>query len=107
MAFKFKSQATEDLLMLQAHAQQVLQLIGKDAAHSGILEPRDMPAALATLRDLPEPSAPVDEEAPAPQGEDEQEPAPTDGISLRKRAWPFVQMIERAQAANQAIVWGV
>lgn len=107
MSVKFKSQATEDLLMLQAHAQQVLQLIGKDAAHSGILEPRDMPAALATLRDLPEPSAQVDEVAPAPQDEDELEPAPTDGISLRKRAWPFVQMIERAQAANQPIVWGV
>lgn len=107
MAFKFKSQATEDLLMLHAHAQQVLQLIGKDAAHSGILEPQDMPAALATLKALPEPANQVDDTGPASLEEDEQEPAPTEGISLRKRAWPLVQMIERAQAARQPIVWGV
>lgn len=107
MSVKFKSQATEDLLMLQAHAQQVLQLIGKDAAGSGILEPQDMPAALATLRNLPEPSAEVVESAPAAQDDDDLEPAPTEGVSLRKRAWPFVQMIERAHAARQPIVWGV
>lgn len=107
MAFKFRSQATEDLLMLQAHAQQVLQLIGKDAAGSGILTPQDMPAALATLRALPEPNAQVDEASAAAQDEDDKEPAPGESVSLRKRAWPFVQMIERAQLANQPIVWGV
>jgi hypothetical protein len=107
MTFKFKSQATQDLVMLQASAQQVLQLIGKDAAGSGILEPQDMPAALATLRDLPEPGGQDDEGALRGQDEDAVEPAPSEGISLRKRAWPFVQMIERAHAANKPIVWGV
>jgi hypothetical protein len=107
MAFKFKSQATSDLLMLSAHAQALLQHIGKSAEGSGILTPQEMPAALATLKALPgdEPSA---EEAQAKSDESAQDQGPAEGmVSLRQRAWPLVQMIERAHAADKPIVWGV
>jgi hypothetical protein len=108
MTFKFKSQAAQDLVMLQSHAQQLLQLIGKDAAASGILEPQDMTATLAVLKALPAPEA-----APAQADKGEHDDAPSDQgsegqqVSLRQRAWPLIQMIERAQAANKPIVWGV
>ena len=29
-----------------------------------------------------------------------------EGISLRQRAWPLVEMMRRALAENQPIVWG-
>ena len=47
---KFKSQATGDLVMVQATAQAVLQLLGKSADGPGIIEPADMPQALRILR---------------------------------------------------------
>ena len=30
-----------------------------------------------------------------------------DAVSLRQRAWPLMQMIERSQAENREITWGV
>ena len=33
--------------------------------------------------------------------------APREGVSLRQRAWPMVEMMKRAHAAGKEIVWGV
>lgn len=106
MSVTFKSKATGDLFMVSVHAEALLEPLGKTGRQPGILTVEQMPAALNTLRSLPD-DAP--EEAPEDDDEDQ---APTaaknaDGVSLRKRAWPFVKMIEEAQAANEPIVWGV
>jgi len=104
MTFKFKSQATSDLLMLSAHAQALLQHIGKSTDAKGILTPQEMPAALTALKSLP-----GDEDAAEPttprDGQDE--PPDEAAVDLRRRAWPLIQMIEAAQAAKEPIVWGV
>lgn len=106
MAITFKSKATGDLVMVSAHADAMLNALGKpllSVEPKGILEVRDMPAALAALQGLPS-----EVPQPAEQDEDENLPKPVDEpVSLRKRAWPLIQMIERAQAANEPIVWGV
>ena len=110
MSITFKSQATGDLFMLQAHAEALLKLLGKTPAPQGILEVKDISAALATLRALSD-EVP---KAPPPEGDEDvelvQPPEPAfvdEPVSLRKRAWPLMQMIERAQAADKPIVWGV
>lgn len=106
MPITFKSKATGNLVMVSAHADALLQSLGKpplSASPQGILEPQDMPVALAILNGLPTDVPPPDaaqEDDEAPRGADEP-------VSLRKRAWPLIQMIERAQAANEPIVWGV
>ena len=113
MPITFKSQAAGDLVMLQASAEAVLSLLGKTAQEPGILEPKDMPAALAVLKGLP-----ADELEPAPDTaagapDDATEPLAQDPafadepVTLRQRAWPLVRMIERALAENKPIVWGV
>mgnify|MGYP000261060064 CR=1 FL=1 len=113
MAVKFKSQATGDLVMVQAHALALLKVIGKADAGKGILEPADMPAALVTLRALPDgvdaSSAAQDGSPQDPLGEPAAEPVgfQDETVSLRKRAWPLIKMIEEAQAAGKPIVWGV
>ena len=33
--------------------------------------------------------------------------APRDGVTLRQRAWPLVEMMKRSSAENADIVWGV
>ena len=115
MPITFKSQATGDLLMLQASAEALLSLLGKDAAQPGILETKDMPAALALLQGLPadEPET-VDQrgmaadDAADPSDERSADRAFADEpVTLRQRAWPLVRMIERALAEDKPIVWGV
>jgi hypothetical protein len=109
---KFKSQATGDLVMVQAHASAVLRLLGKSAEGQGILVPEDMPAALATLKALPDQddrkAAQADLSGEPDEGQPSIEPTFQDeAVSLRHRAWPLVQMIERALAEGKPIVWGV
>lgn len=109
MSIVFKSKATGDLFMVSRHAEQVLARINKSAIQAGILQPHEMPHALAVLRQLPDLTLPDDQEDQVRlDGLESVDGIPmSDGISLRKRAWPLVCMIESAMAANQAIVWGV
>jgi Domain of unknown function (DUF1840) len=112
----FKSKATGDLLMVNAHAEQILGLLNKTAAQPGIFQVHEMPEVIAVLSSLPDLSpsdAANDQENtdnPDHQGLTATNPSEvpmSEGISLRKRAWPLLQMIEASRAANQVIVWGV
>ena len=116
MTITFKSQASADLIMLQASADALLSRLGKQASEQGILEPKDMPAALATLRGLPPDEADVgsapastdSEDAGADGGDEPRDPAFADEpVTLRQRAWPLIQMIERSLEAGKPVVWGV
>jgi hypothetical protein len=116
MTVKFQSQATGDLVMIQKHAHAVLKLIGKSEDGPGILETGDMPAALNVLKGLPhDPERPKKPERQAQADTEEdsdfhemREPDFIDeAISLRKRAWPLVTMIERAMHEGKPIVWNV
>ena len=117
MAVTFKSQATGNLVMVSAHAEALLKLLGKTATEPGILEVADMPRALATLRAL-EPDllpdqpaqAGADTQADSDAGKREDKPPvgfQDEPVSLRQRAAPFIRLIEQAQADGKPIVWGV
>ncbi|HET6788067.1 MAG TPA: DUF1840 family protein [Aquabacterium sp.] len=105
----FKSKATGDLWMVSAHAQALLDGLNKRGDAAGILRVEEMAAALATLKALPDEPArdpdldPDDEGVHEPRHPDPEQ----DGVSLRKRAWPLIRMIEQSLAANEPIVWGV
>lgn len=102
MIYKFKSKAAGDVIMLGPNGDRVLELIGKPRGGPGILEPKDMSAAVAALQVAIE----ADDAARAVPA-DEQDPASRpEAISLRQRAWPLVEMIRRAQAADEPIIWG-
>lgn len=118
MPITFKSQATGNLVMLSAHAEALLRLLGKTAVEPGILEVVDMPRALATLRALdpdPQPEVPsqraVDDEQGAQADRPPADPPAVgfqdEPVSLRQRAAPFIRLIEQAQAGGKPIVWGV
>jgi hypothetical protein len=97
MIYKFKSPATGDLIMLGPQGDQLLRLLGREPAPSGIIEPAAMPAALAALQ-----AAIAAAEVPTEAAEDGAPP-----VALRQRLWPMVEMLRRAQAADQPVVWGV
>jgi hypothetical protein len=100
--YKFKSKAAGDVIMMGPNGDQVLRLIGKEPAAKGIIEPAAMPAAMAALE-----QAIAADDAARKAAADDRNDAPQDRVSLRQRAWPLVEMMKRAQAANQEIVWGV
>ena len=97
MIYKFKSAATGDLIMLGAHGDQLLQLLGREPAPRGIIDAADMPAVSAALL-----AAIARDESPM-QNEEAAQPA----VGLRQRLWPMIEMLRRAQAADAAVVWGV
>jgi regulator of protease activity HflC (stomatin/prohibitin superfamily) len=107
MLFKFKSKAAGDLIMLEPNGRRVLEIIGKEAQPKGIILPEQMPAAAAALE-----AAIAKEEADQKAMVEEalakgEAPPRFEGVSLRQRAVPFLDMLRRCQKANQEIVWGV
>ncbi len=108
MIYKFKSKAAGDVIMMGPNGDQVLRLIGKEPAPKGIIEPADMAAAIAAIEQAiaAEEAARAAAKADAGQGKDKND-GPHDKVSLRQRAWPLVEMLKRALAAHQEIVWGV
>jgi hypothetical protein len=107
MIYKFKSKAAGDVIMTGPVGDDMLRAIGKAPAASGIIEVAAMAAAVAALE-----QAVAGDEAGRTQAEQEaaaegRKPAPREGVSLRQRAWPMVEMMKRSLAENADIVWGV
>lgn len=108
MLYKFKSKASGDLIMLEPNARQVLRIVGKYSEDGrGILLPGQIPAAIAALQ-----AAMTEEEARHKVAREEalsrgESPPEQEGVSLRQRATPFIDMLRRCHAADKEIVWGV
>ena len=107
MIYKFKSKAAGDVIMMGPTGDDVLRLIGKSPAPKGIIEHGMMGAAITALE-----QAVAADEAARAQAEKEaaaegQKLAPREGVSLRQRAWPLVEMMKRSRAEGADIVWGV
>jgi hypothetical protein len=105
MIYKFRSKAAADLIMTAPVADRMLALIGKGPSAKGIIEVAELPGAIEALERAVK--------AEAPQGANEDDDAGAapgasgDHVSLRRRMWPMVEMMKRAQAGNEPIVWGV
>jgi hypothetical protein len=107
MIYKFKSKAAGDVIMMGPTGDEVLRVIGKAASAQGIIEVAAMPAAVAAI----EQAVAADEAARAQAERDAaaegRKLAPREGVALRQRAWPLVEMMKRSMAENADIVWGV
>ena len=107
MLYKFKSKATGDLIMLEPQGQQILKILGKTPGPKGILEPAEMPAAIAALQAAVQREEAAREQAIAEaQAKGEATPR-AEGIALRQRVVPFIDMLRRAHAEEADVVWGV
>ena len=101
MIYKFKSKAAGDLIMLGPQGDQMLRLLGREPSSQGIIELGAMASAITAL----EAAIAADEAARRESGADEDDAK--QGISLRRRLWPMVEMLRRCQAEGHAIVWGL
>jgi hypothetical protein len=107
MIYKFKSKAAGDVIMMGPAGDDVLRLIGKTPAAQGIIDVAAMPAAIKAIE-----QAIAADEAARAQAEQEAvaagaKLAPRDGITLRQRAWPLVEMMKRSIGEKADVVWGV
>jgi Domain of unknown function (DUF1840) len=104
MLYKFKSKAAGDVIMLGPNGDQVMRILGRDPAPKGIIEVAAMPSAIGAL----EAAIVAAEHAAAdPADPGVAQATPADRVSLRQRAWPLIEMMKRAHAAGEPIVWGV
>jgi hypothetical protein len=107
MIYKFKSKAGSDVIMLSAHGDQMLTLLGREPSAKGLVDVPDLAAAIAALE-----QAVAADEAHFAQAQAEAEaanqPLPRRiGISLHQRAWPLIELLRRSQKAGQPLFWGV
>ncbi|MFZ3124592.1 MAG: DUF1840 domain-containing protein [Acidovorax sp.] len=105
MLYKFKSRAAPDLIMLEPHGRQILQIIGKTPGTSGIITAAQIPGAMAAL----EAAVAADEAlaADAQEAADDDDGAERpDTVRLRQRAAPFLEMLRRSVAEEHDVVWG-
>jgi hypothetical protein len=102
MAITFTTKASGDVTMLDAHAKQVLGLIGKDFGTRGVITASEAAAAAAKLRA-------AGSAAGQRLNEDQEkaaEAAGADTVPLGTRALPFIEMLEAAASKNKDILWG-
>ena len=107
MIYKFKSKAAGDVIMMGPSGDDVLRAIGRSPSPQGIFEVDAMPAAMQAIEAAIAADETARAEAEAKAKENGEKLPPRDGVSLRQRAWPLVEMMKRAHAANEPIVWGV
>ena len=107
MIYKFKSKAAGDVIMTGPAGDDVLRLMGKAAAAQGIIEAGSMTAAIAALEQAVAADEQAREQAESEAKADGKKLGTREGISLRQRAWPLVEMMKRSMAEKADIVWGV
>lgn len=109
MLYEFKSKATGTVVMTQKVAERLLAIVGKSPGPTGIFVPAQMPQAIAALE-----AAVAAERAQGPaEAPDDDARDPDDeargarAITLAQRAWPLIEMLKAALAAEREITWGV
>ena len=107
MLYRFKSQATADVVMLEPNARQLLDIVGKAPGPQGIITVDQIPAAVSALE------AAVGREHEQRHNGDQfaadkhEEPAEREHVALHQRAAPLIDMLKRAAAEGKDVVWGV
>ena len=104
--YKFKSKAGADVLMLGEPGNRLLALLGKEPAPQGIFEKAQLPGYLARL----EQALAEDEAAFVKSQADARaagEPVPRrEGVSLRQRAWPLIELMRQSLKEGADVIWG-
>jgi len=104
MLYKFKSKATGDLIMLGPNGDQLMRLLGREPAARGIIEVTAMAEARQRIEQALAEAEAAARDAKATGDEDDRA---REAVGLRQRVWPMLQMLERAEAAQEPVVWGV
>ncbi|MFT4267468.1 MAG: DUF1840 domain-containing protein [Xenophilus sp.] len=107
MLYRFKSQASAEVVMLEANARQLLDIIGKPAASAGVITVDQMAGAMAALEAAVAREARDGKHNRDPNAvDDHDEQAERQRVSLHQRATPLLNMLRESLAEKRDIVWG-
>lgn len=108
MLYRFKSRNAGDVIMLEPNGRQVLEIIGKEPAAQGIVLVEQMPQAMAALRAAvaQEELAFAQAKAAFEAGQSRESPE-GEGVSLRQRTLPFLELLRISHQHGDPVVWGV
>jgi len=99
MLVKFKSDAG-DMTMFGDVAVALLKMMGQTGALPGALLAKDVPVALERLK-----RGAVTATAPAPAGKESGHHDDEPVVSLKNRAFPLVELLERCVKMNCDLIW--
>ena len=107
MLYRFQSRATPPFVMLEVHARQLFDIIGKAPAREGIITTDQIPAAIAALEGAMARESRNAHNADdyAVEGHDNE--AEKQHIGVRQRAAPLLHMLKDSLAAGKDVTWGV
>jgi hypothetical protein len=105
MIYQFHSKAGPDVIMLSDLSQRIFDILDHPLEKRGILVVERLPEFISKLEsaiaaDITQRNAGADESADS----DEEKPI---ADRLGQRAFPFLELMKQAHAANEPIVWGV
>jgi Domain of unknown function (DUF1840) len=106
MLYRFTSQATADLVMLEADAKAALRLMGKALTPQGVVTPDQLAQAIAVLQRAAQEDRAMrrQEDAPGQQQAADEDVTDPD-VRLSQRLVPLLNLLELARGAGKAVVW--
>lgn len=109
MIYKFMCKVAGDLTVMGPAGDQMLRIIGKAPAASGIIAVATLPAAIRALgnavaRDVAERLL-AESPLPGKHMPFDNDDDVDDGVTLRQRVWPLVDMMKRALDEDESILW--
>ena len=107
MLYKFKSKAAGDVIMTAPVGDAILRSMGREPAPKGIFQSADLPALIEALEAAIRLDEATRKDADVQAQQAGATGSPREGVTMRQRAWPLVEMMRRANGARQDIVWGV
>ncbi len=105
MLVTFTSSETGEVLMFASTAGDLLRVIGKETSARGVFTQAEMQAAAERLRAAVAASEkPAEDDQETDDEEAGKKPLP---VTLRQRAWPLIDMLERTGRSSREahIVW--
>ena len=107
---RFSSKAAGELFMFEQDARHLLGILGKEQTPKGIITADQVAGAIATLKaaiDTQTQEAGADAKPALEPADPDLADTQAQRVSLRQRAFPLIDMLERAQAKQTDVLWGV
>jgi len=102
MLVRFSSVETESITMFGDVAVRLIKMLGASGTVPGAISAKDIPAALAQLRQqLQLPNVNASPKKPTKEGEEDRDPP----IALATRAAPLIDILQRASAGDAPVMW--
>lgn len=100
----FRSEVGPDIMMFDAVAQRMMELMGKEKAARGVVTVEQLSDAIARLK-----AAAALDRAQAPTQPDDADDADAIDapVGLAQRAVPLIELLEISQARGKPVTWGV